>query len=367
MQETTLELSNKIATENNLNPNGDDIPFTYCVSTHYSNYHLIQQLHAKGHEIAVHTMTHTTDLNSSYDEWHAEINGTRNALSELGQIPIEDIVGFCAPFLKHSDLSIAVLHQSGFLYDSSIPESPGHLSVNDQQCIWPYTLDTTGAQACHVDQCPPLSCPGLWEIPMWGLVDQAGRVAGFMDPTGDSASLESLLKYNFNQRYNGNRIPLGIFLHAAWLANPSNAEALNQFIAYANSFNDVWFITNHQLIKWIKNPVSAEAMTDWEHLQRPDYSITEEKADGLDNDNDGEINKDSVKSCSYLFSNFITTAVDCPIAYPEPEFVPFCQVSTSEVLSDSVNLICSEPPWDPDHTYTGGETVAYNERIYRSL
>ena len=82
---------------NHVNPNGTPIQATFYTQSKWSDFRLVQQLHAQGHEIALHTMSHTTTTNTDVDTWRREIYGCRKALSELAQIPIEDIVGFRAP------------------------------------------------------------------------------------------------------------------------------------------------------------------------------------------------------------------------------------------------------------------------------
>ena len=43
---------------------------TFFVSTDFTNYHLVTQLYARGHEIAAHTVTHaTSSLDTSLSTW----------------------------------------------------------------------------------------------------------------------------------------------------------------------------------------------------------------------------------------------------------------------------------------------------------
>ncbi len=364
LHETASDLTEQIAGQQHSNPNGSIVPFTYYVSTNYTNYHLVQQRYAQGHEIAVHTMTHTTDTQTSYDVWRAEIVGAREALSNIAEIPLADVVGFRAPFLQHSDLSTAVLHEEGFLYDSSIAEAPGLLSNNAAEFIWPYTLDSMGAQECHSGECPQYNYPGLWQVPMWMLLDEANRPMAVMDPPGTRDSLLNLFSHNFDQRHQGNRAPLGIFLHAGWLSNPQHVQAVNDFIQYANTHNDVWFVTNRQLIEWIKNPVPANEMNTWEWVQPQSPSTIIEIADGWDNDSDGAVDEDSKQTCNYSFSTFETNNAACPNNYPSLSVIPFYQITTTVALSSDVEVTCADPEWDPTRTYVGGETVSYQGNTY---
>lgn len=66
---------------NRMNPNGCSIKGTFFVSHKYTNYAFVQELHRKGHEIAVFSLTHKDDpkywTGGSYDDWLAEMAGAR--------------------------------------------------------------------------------------------------------------------------------------------------------------------------------------------------------------------------------------------------------------------------------------------------
>jgi hypothetical protein len=49
---------------------------------------------------------------------------------------------------------------------------------------------------------------------MWNVQDATNVTVASMDPLGDAYEL---YKLQFDQRYEGNRAPLGIFIHAAWI------------------------------------------------------------------------------------------------------------------------------------------------------
>jgi hypothetical protein len=69
------------ALPNRMNPNGCSIKGTFFVSHKYTNYAFVQELHRKGHEIAVFSLTHKDDpkywTGGSYDDWLAEMAGAR--------------------------------------------------------------------------------------------------------------------------------------------------------------------------------------------------------------------------------------------------------------------------------------------------
>ena len=49
--------------------------------------------------------------------------------------------------------------------------------------------------------------------------DARGKPVAAMDPPGDEAALFSLLQTNFLNNYNGNRAPLGLWVHAPWFTS----------------------------------------------------------------------------------------------------------------------------------------------------
>jgi hypothetical protein len=229
------------------NPNGANIPATYFISTEYTNYHLAQQRYAQGSEIAVHTMSHTTSTIASFNDWNAEIQGARKALSQYAQIPMDEITGFRAPFLQHSNASFNVLHQSGFAYDSSVTENLAGLSSQTNGYIWPYTFDNLHAQSYDVGTAPAQTYNGLWEIPMYSFYENAAPAAS-MDYPGNYDDLLTMFKAGFNQRAATNKAPLGLYFHSAWFNSEAHVNALNDFLIWALAQEGTWVVTNQQLI-----------------------------------------------------------------------------------------------------------------------
>ena len=292
---------------NHYNPNGDPMQATFFVSLDgIVDYWYIQRLHAEGHEVAVHTMTHSTSTNTSLETFRAEIAGCRKTLSRLAQIPEEEIIGFRAPYLYYNDNSFQILSEQGFSYDSSIAEKPGYLSSNAASLIWPYTLDNGPAQSTPHTITPK---PGLFEMPLWTLFDTNGIIlTNAMDlPDQYDACLESL-KYSFTRRYHGNRVPLGIYLHAnttnQWFArNPWAADVLNEFFTWAvTNHPDVWMLPMQTAAAYMRDPVNAD-----EALIYPPFQIHTNAAPP----------SNAVNRCVYS-NGIVNTCADCPNAYPQP-------------------------------------------------
>lgn len=253
---STFETVQSILT-NRCNPNGTPVQATFFVSMDWTDYARVQRLYAAGHEIALHTMTHTTGTNTDLATWRAEIAGCRRTLSRLARIPLEDIRGFRAPFLQYSHESFYILNEQGLTYDASICERPGRLSQSASQMLWPYTLDNGVAQDCWTGTPPQTNIPGLFEMPLWSLYDTNTSECVTMDPSGSDAQVLALLQYNFLARYNGNRAPLGIFLHAdLW---SGRTQVLRDFLDWAQTYADVWVVSLSALAAFMQNPQAAAA------------------------------------------------------------------------------------------------------------
>ena len=70
-----------------LNPNGCTAKATFFVSHKYTNYSAVQELHRKGHEIGVFSITNEDDpkywTEGNYDSWLAEMAGSRSVFERF--------------------------------------------------------------------------------------------------------------------------------------------------------------------------------------------------------------------------------------------------------------------------------------------
>lgn len=86
------------------NPNGCDIKATFFVSHKYTNYSAMQEMHRKGHEIAVHSISHNDDerfwSSATVDDWAKEMAGMRIIAEKYANISDNSIVGVRAPYLR---------------------------------------------------------------------------------------------------------------------------------------------------------------------------------------------------------------------------------------------------------------------------
>jgi hypothetical protein len=131
-----------------------------------------------------------------------------------------------------------------------------------------------------------------------------------MDPPGTATFLLDLLKANFDRHYNGNRAPFGVYLHGAWLlGDTARVQVLVDFLAYVASKSNVFFATPRRIVNWMKNPVPASQVAATPDFQCPAAVPTaSETCDGLDNDKNGVIDDNLLRSCGF------TTVRACPLA-----------------------------------------------------
>ncbi|KJA28359.1 hypothetical protein HYPSUDRAFT_155525 [Hypholoma sublateritium FD-334 SS-4] len=357
VQSYTLDAVNQFLAQRT-NPNGCPIKMTYFTSLNYTNYTLVTDWFVAGNEIADHTMTHVGTPSSD------EIDGNLIALNALAGIPLSSIQGFRAPFLNYSVDTLKLLANAQFTYDSS---SAASIPVTDNgtDAFWPYTLDNGMANNCLsvAGTCkgePKL--PGFWEIPMYAFFDERG-VAGphLMDPwldaangasaVNDSATL-AYMQSTFTDHYNGNRQPIGLYTHPIHLSttypgvNPSKSTIgmINAFLDWAQQQQNVWIVSNEQLLDWVRHPVPISQLGDLASLKctTPQIDSSEKICNGV------PVNEAGLLShCA--FSDFpFYTCYGCPVIEPSPGNPnPAQDTSTGQAIRFRVPANCSTPFWDP--------------------
>lgn len=161
----------------------------------------------------------------------------------------------------------------GFLYDSSMTFDWAGEENAGANRSYPFTMDygipdascdpESKFQACTTEE----RYKGLWEIPVWEMRSEDGQSYG-MDPgaaspgNGKARPVDEVLKYNFDAAYNGNRAPLPLYVHLGWFSE-KHIEQTQTFLKYAFSKPDVYFLTMHQMVEWMKAPVPKTQMADW--------------------------------------------------------------------------------------------------------
>jgi len=268
-----------------------------------------------GHEIGNHTVTHATDRMSNADRWRQEIRDCNAYITSMVGVPAAEITGFRTPFLQYNDDTLAVVHELGFQYDTSIEEGyewddATQRSQDGTNFYWPYTLDNRSpGHTTQVEWGEGLTeispRPGLWELPVYAVVtppddkcEQYGVPVGFrsrlktrqswFDVEGGlitgfdynlwastnvggfamtKAEFVATLKYTLDQRLAGNRAPFLFGAHtdyyvASWNQNaagtPSEADrraAMEEFLTYADSKPEVEIVSYKHVLDWVRNPV----------------------------------------------------------------------------------------------------------------
>ncbi|KAH8120052.1 hypothetical protein DFH11DRAFT_1499913 [Phellopilus nigrolimitatus] len=356
IQSYTLDAVNQFLAQRK-NPNGCTPKMTYFTSLNYTNYTLVTDWFVAGNEIADHTMTHVGTPPAD------EINGNLIALNALAGIPLSSISGFRAPYLEFSGDTLKLLAAAGFTYDSS---SAASTPVNETgtDAYWPYTLDNGMANNCLSSNgmCkgePKL--PGFWEIPMYAFFDELG-VAGphLMDPwldnpnggsKPDDAATLAYMKDTFTAHYNGNRQPIGLYTHPIHLAKsyPGNAVSqstinmINAFLDWAQEQQNVWIVSNEQLLAWVRNPVPVSQLGSIDALRcsSPSVDSSLQICNGIPQNENGQLDH-----CAFPDFPFYT-CYGCPQTTPTPGDPNPPQASSSSAPRYRLPTNCSTPFWDP--------------------
>ncbi|KAL4421300.1 hypothetical protein ABPG75_010591 [Micractinium tetrahymenae] len=212
-------------------------------------------LYNSGFEVADHSITHSSFPELSEDGIREEIVGARQQLAECG-IPEEAIVGVRTPFLRTNPTVRQIIHDSGFLYDST-----QRIRGDPAARAWPWDMtngipncDSNGTQACDSSE----SYPGLFEVPVWFL-DAQGHEYHMNYGEDGAVDVFTFLKEAFDASYNGNRAPFPLFVHTPWIEEFD--QGLRAFVDYAATKPDVYFITVRQLLAWMQNPVPKDQMS----------------------------------------------------------------------------------------------------------
>lgn len=213
-----LHIYDELFGQGRKNPNGCTIKGTFFLSHKYSNYSAVQDLNKRGHEIAVHSITHNSKekywSNGTSVRWAKEMAGARIISERFANITDHSVNGIRAPLLKiGGNNQFKMMEEHHFLYDSSMAAPLG------KKPLWPYTLHHRMPHKCYgnLQKCPTRPA-AVWEIPMneydrreypedepqlsgCAMVDQCNLVTGDL--------LYNFLDVNFKRHYETNRAPLG--------------------------------------------------------------------------------------------------------------------------------------------------------------
>ncbi|CDR98637.1 hypothetical protein [Sporisorium scitamineum] len=358
VQDYTINSVNQFLAQRK-NPNGCKPLMSYYVSLNYTNYAQVTELYVNGNDVGDHTMTH-----QEQPATNAEIDGNLITLNALAGIPYKSIIGYRAPFLNYSRANLEHLASTGFTYDSS---STASVPVTDPNtdAFWPYTLDNGMANDCtSVDNIcggqPKL--PGFWEIPMYAIFDERGAAgAHLMDPwlDADNASdVLSWMKSTFTDHYNGKRQPFGIYTHPIHLAKGypglkdpvDQINMLNNFLDWATTsaeMQNVWIISNKQLIAWMQNPVPASQLNTLDAFKCQVPNVKQHICNGFQANNDLLEHCISDTAGDALNNSPFYTCYGCPVTTPSPQQPNPPQRNNDKTLRTRIPNNCDTPFWDP--------------------
>jgi len=295
------------------NPNGCPIHGTFYTSHQYTNYAMVQKLWNQGHEIAVHSITHRGPeewwgKNATIEDWFDEMVGQANIINRFGGVDMEDIRGLRVPFLSVGwNRQFLMMREFGFVYDSSIAAP-----VSDPP-LWPYTLDYQIPHKCIGNrQCPSRSFPGIWEMPLNQILMEEFSCA-MVDSCPQFFSekeLYDMLMENFRRHYDTNRAPLGLYFHTLWFKDKKNRRAFRKFLNEMVSRQDVYIVSNWEVIQWMQQPTKQSQMDSFQPWKNcPDIIPPEKMACNIP------------RVCK-LFSRdlrrerYLYTCKECPQTYP---------------------------------------------------
>jgi|ERR1712080_28177 len=298
------------------NPNGCNIGATFFVTHKYTDYRITHKLWAARQELALHSITHKTGTDRwktmNQSMWEYEMVDMKRLMSHFGNIPEDEIYGMRAPYLQiNGDETFQMLEDNGIEYDCSMPTMD-----HRENGLFPYTLDYHSDQDCDIAPCPVECHKGVWVIPMNDWTDPGDQPCAMFDacpnrPTTKARMLEMMHK-NFDDHYKGDRAPFSMFTHIAMLQGfPYIWQAYNEFLDYLQTLPDVYMVTAHQAIEWMRNPVEADKANDfapWRTQCDPKPEVC---------------NAETVPACPLVhpgeWSNetmYLNVCGDCPAKYP---------------------------------------------------
>lgn len=261
-----LNLYREIFTDDRKNPNGCQAKGTFFVSHKYTNYSAVQELHRKGHEIAVFSISNTNDAKrwteGTYEDWLTEMAGARLIIEKYANITDNSVIGLRAPFLRvGGNNQFSMMAEQLFIYDASITAPLSSLP------LWPYTLYYRMPHKCHgnAQKCPSQSHP-VWEMVMNELdrrddplFDERLPGCHFVDSCTNirtGKQFRHLLNHNFHRHYDTNRAPFGLHFHSAWLnSDPNFKKELINFMNEVIAKGDVYFVNMLQVSLFNYSPL----------------------------------------------------------------------------------------------------------------
>ena len=141
------------------------------------------------------------------------------------------------------------------------------------------------------------------------------------NPT-DEEGVYKMLMMNFKRHYNSNRAPFGLFYHSAWFTSSHHRRGFIKFLNEINSLKDVFFTTNWQMIRWMRDPTPLSKINSfepWKCDKLTKRGTSDPISDPCHHPNVCNVRHESS-------SRFMKTCQACPSFYPWVGKTGFTQV-----------------------------------------
>ena len=126
------------------------------------------------------------------------------------------------------------------------------------------------------------------------------------NPSDENGVFDMIMK-NFNRHYQSNRAPFGLYYHSAWFNTRHHLQGFLKFIDEVLKLNDVYFVTNWQLIQWMREPTPLSRI----------HKFNGWKCQLKDENRPNACHNPTVCNVSFKKgSRFFKTCQPCPEAYP---------------------------------------------------
>ncbi|XP_070396423.1 chitin deacetylase 8-like [Dermacentor albipictus] len=292
--------------------NGCGIAATFFVSHEYTDYTAVNELHSWGNEIAVHSISRRTDwaywntINST--QWAREMLDQKAMMETFANVPASDVAGVRGPFLYTGGDQLFRMQAQHFRYDSTLVHQRVGRAENP---VYPYTMDFGFRRSCMVYPCPEDTYPGLWVVPMNVLFreregqDYPCSMADQCVPQPITANdTFEFLRSNFEDFYTTNRAPFPLFLHEAYLQEPSRKQGYLQFVDWLLQKDDVFLVTNSEVLRFMQDPKPLGAY------------VQHTCPGGIVQSTCPKPNTCTYKNTSLGGDRYMTTCSQCPKNYP---------------------------------------------------
>ncbi|XP_054924842.1 uncharacterized protein [Dermacentor andersoni] len=293
--------------------NGCGIAATFFVSHEYTDYAAVNALHSWGNEIAVHSISHRTDwdywntINST--QWEREMLDQKVMMETFANVPASDVTGVRGPFLYTGGDQLFRMQALHFRYDCTLVHQ--RVRRGAENPVYPYTMDFGFRRSCMVYPCPERTYPGLWVVPMNVLFreregqDLPCAMADMCVPQPITVNETfEYLRSNFEDFYTTNRAPFPLFLHEAYLQQPSRKQGYLQFIDWLLQKDDVFLVTISEVLRFMQDPKPLGAY------------VQHTCPGGVVQSTCPKPNTCAYKNTSLGGDRYMTTCSQCPKNYP---------------------------------------------------